>query len=513
MICSVLIPPGTEAAELSSAVQSGKQQKLSQEQFVAEVRKNYEMEDFPALDEMAFQARTGKERFPGAEWKLYVFYQALAWPKAGEAATDQEWQFHLYRLQKWVDLASDSMTARVALAGAWVEYARKARTSVHVWTDFDKQIGGKQYQERIRQAEKALTFDPKKMMAAFLARLKREFFPRTSSQLRSYCPHWYVVKLAIEQSRSWEWNRYNNFFAEGVSLEPAYYYLYTSKAVDLLPQHHGVKSQWEIFADNSARSLGDDEGDILYYLIVAQVRPYFDNTLSRNNFFRVNVVSWPRLLAGYKKLEAKYGTTSARLNEIALMASLAKQQVAAKSFFDRIGENWDVAVWGQRAAFDEFRSLANKSPLPEKVETTTWVNGPITSITPVTEKAELFGLRATVSSRVAIYQRSRDIAIEVLVENLSHRNPPPATYELNVPALWLTILDARKGGKELTLLPQAGYAQQISRSLKPGELARFTYRIDEALPAGEYKIRMKTVRSNELLIRISPPQKRQSRSR
>src|SRR5207253_6355094 len=164
---------------------SNVQEKQTQQQFIEEVRKNFEQENYSALDLAAFDVRESKERFPGAEWKLYVFYQTLTWPNAGAKATDQAWKVHLKRLQAWADKASDSMTARIALAAAWVEYAKKARTSASDWTAIEGQIGGKEYQERLKQAKKALEFDPVKLMSRFLTKVKREYSTKTSSQLRS----------------------------------------------------------------------------------------------------------------------------------------------------------------------------------------------------------------------------------------------------------------------------------------------------------------------------------------
>src|SRR5262249_4345810 len=157
-----------------------------------------------------------------------------------------------------------SMTARIALGGSWVEYAKKVRTDTKDWMSIDKEVGGKEYQARMRQAEKALVFDPVKLTVGFLKKVKREYSTKTASQVRSYRPQWYVVKLAVEHRRDWEWDRYNNLFAEGVALEPTYYPLYQAKAADLLPvpQGHGTKGQWESFADNSARSVGGKEGEI-----------------------------------------------------------------------------------------------------------------------------------------------------------------------------------------------------------------------------------------------------------
>jgi hypothetical protein len=71
------------------------------------------------------------------------------------------------------------------------------------------------------------------------------------------------------------------------------------------------------------------------------------------------------------------------------------------------------------------------------------------------------------------------------------------------------ILDARKRGQEITLMPQPDDAHPLNKELNPGQSARLTYRINFSLAAGDYKIRMKSLASNELLIRIGTvPRKR-----
>jgi hypothetical protein len=460
----------------------------------------YKQENFAALDELALQARTSKERFAGAEWKLYVFYQALTWPSTGARATDDDWKAHLNRLQKWAKDTPDPMTARVALASAWVEYAQKARTSNDTWTDFDGEIGGKQYQERLRQAEKALSFDPLKLAGRFVGKVKGELSGTTSSQLRSYCPHWYVVKLVLEQGRTWDWNRFNNTFSEGVALEPTYYYLYRTKAFNRLPRQHGSKREWEMFAEQAARTLGGQEGAVTYYLIVAHISRFFNNTLTESNFFQMNQIPWPRLLDSYKQLEATYGTSYVRLNEMALFASLAKEHAIAKLYFDRIGAQWDVAVWQDKAIFDSLKNLALAKAAPLKAAS--WM-GETESKQPAANYA---GLKATLSARTALWRRSDEVVIEALIENTTKQPLMLNTYQLNHPALALVILDAAGRKPSIIMPPQVSDARAYNKVLKPGECLRFTYRLNflrGPLPAGAYTIKLQALSSNELSIQIT----------
>jgi hypothetical protein len=504
----VLFAIQSVAAPLLPRTEAQAEEKQTQRQFIDEVRKNFEEENYDLLDSAAYVARESKERFPGAEWKLYVFYNTLTMPRSGAKASDQEWTIHLERLKKWTDKTSDSMTARVALGAAWAEYAKKAYTPAQDWMNAEGKIGGKEYQRRMTQARKALEFDPLKLTTAFFRRVKREYSTKTSTELKSYCPHWYVVRLAIEQAHPWEWGRYDNIFGQGVALEPTYYYLYQTKAADLLPVPlgRGTKGQWEAFADNSARTIGGKEGEITYYMIVSHVRRFFDSSLSQGNFFRDNLISGTRLLEGYKQIEATYGTSNFRMNEMALMASMAKQYAMAKVFFDQIGENWEPAIWKHQSEFDGYKALTvAKAPAGKGV-----VGGPYETVAvkpPPIPSASLSSLKATVFSRMAKYQKSQDVVIETVVEN-----PAAQACDLSIAALSLTILDPKKRQPEITLLPQPDDSNPISKALNPGQSVRLIYRVNFEIPAGEYRVKMKTLASNETPIVIgapaSPPRKR-----
>jgi hypothetical protein len=470
----------------------------TQEAFVAEVKKNFAAEAFDALDQAAVQARYRKERFPGAEWKLAVFYRTLTWPEAGLHAGDPEWKNHLARLQRWADKSADSMTARVALGAAWVEYAKKVRTDAVDWQAIDKEIGGKHYQSRLRQAEKALNFDPAALMSRIVGKLKSDFWPKTSTRLRSHCPHWYVVRLAVEQGRLWEWERYNNLFAEAVALEPTYYPIYALKATDLLPRNHGLTTQWEGFTTNSADQIGGPEGDITYFRNVAHVRPLFDNSVSQENFFRDHRIAVRRLIAGYEQIEARYGATSRQTNELALLLCLARNYAAARPLFTRIGENWDAAVWRNRAAFDGYRNLVLASAPPVKSA----------APAPAPPARTRAGLKAELTAATARFAKSEAVVIQAVVENPRDASDAADFAELGVAVFSLLIQDAHSRRPATILRPQS---DRLRTQLNPGELVDLAYRFNFSLPPGEYKIRMQSIPSNELLIRIGAPANKRER--
>src|ERR1041385_8348930 len=85
---------------------------------VARIRKE---EKFEELDCLADHARAGKERLPGGLWRIQQMYEGLRQPVPYSVhATQEDWTHLLQRLQKWVRMRPKSITARVALALAYL---------------------------------------------------------------------------------------------------------------------------------------------------------------------------------------------------------------------------------------------------------------------------------------------------------------------------------------------------------------------------------------------------------
>ncbi len=494
LCCLVSISGQTQAAAIRATQDSATQEKQTEEQFIAEIRQNFQQDNFAALDAAADQARESKERFPGGDWKLYVFYRTLTWPNSATLASDQQWKAHLNRLEQWKDKSTKSQTARIALANAWVEYANLAYSSredwidlAEDWTGFGKRKGGKEFSERLRKAEKALGFDTKSFFAGIAKGLKREATVKPDPKLPSSCPHWYFVVMALQRGRpSDEWRKYDAAFANGIAMEPGYYYLYQTRAFDLLPQNYGVKGEWENFAEDSAKRLGGNEGDIVYYMIVSYVMPRYVSRDGHGDFFRDNPTIWgQKIWDGYKQIEEGYGTSKYRQNEMALIASKAQQYAVAKILFDRIGEDWDERVWQKKAVYDGYRNMARAKA----------------STTATTLIKDLSVLKATLSSSLAAYQKSQDVVIQAVVEYPASESDSDSGLEVGMAAFALVIQDSNKRGQETVLLPQADGSQPV-KLIKAGGVIRLTYRINFPLPAGTYQAKMKSLTSNELRVRI-----------
>jgi hypothetical protein len=122
--------------------------------YATRVKTQLEQEHFKVLDDAAAADRFGKTRFPGGGWRLYTFYSAVESPREKAPATEAEWADVLDRLKRWSVQRPESVTARVALAYAYLNYAWQARGAGN-----DASVtpeGRRLFNERIKLAEEEL---------------------------------------------------------------------------------------------------------------------------------------------------------------------------------------------------------------------------------------------------------------------------------------------------------------------------------------------------------------------
>ena len=85
------------------------------------------LSQFDKLDALADSLRKTKEAYADGYWKLSVLYEAISEPRKGASAS--AWPALFDQLNLWAKVRSNSITARVALAEAWSNYAWNARVS------------------------------------------------------------------------------------------------------------------------------------------------------------------------------------------------------------------------------------------------------------------------------------------------------------------------------------------------------------------------------------------------
>jgi Domain of unknown function (DUF4034) len=275
-----------------------------------------EQEKFADLDCIADSAR--KEKFPGGFWKIHILYAGIDKPQLH--GTEEDWQTLLVRLQRWVSARPKSITARVALAGAYLGYGWQARGDG--FADTVSRTGWQLFEERLQKAKSILD---------------------EASSLPTKCPEWYLTMMLVARGQSWEKERVHDLFLKAIGFEPGYYYYYRAYAFSISPRWGGEEGESERFAQESADRLGGTQGDILYFQIASNMicRCVDDeNTLKR--------LSWPRIQKGYSELEKQSGNSLTNMNLLLYLAIKEADAIVADKLFQQVGDNNDEKVWNRK---------------------------------------------------------------------------------------------------------------------------------------------------------------------
>lgn len=302
--------------------------------YIATISSMVHQDRFDQLDCVGDRARANKERFPGGHWKIHEFYKGLFDPEPGKHATEEDWQDLMQSLQRWVHTHPKSVTARVALARAWIGYADEARGDGYADTVSEK--GWKLYGERTAEAEKALD---------------------EAAVLPVKCPEFYSVKFNIAENQSWGKERILALFDEASAFEPGYYYYGRAVAMLLEPKWFGEPGDTAKFLQDSADRIGGKEGDA-YYFLVASSKDVICGCQDQPK------LSLDRIERGYDAVEQLYGVSMLNLNQLASLALSVNPHrydaILADKTFQRIGAEWSKYSWDDEKTFDRMKNWARQ---------------------------------------------------------------------------------------------------------------------------------------------------------
>ncbi|MCU1302187.1 MAG: hypothetical protein JWQ87_2471 [Candidatus Sulfotelmatobacter sp.] len=291
-------------------------------------------EKFEQLDCLADHARLSKERFAGGAWRLHTIYVSLDSPVQYPVAhaTPAEWDVHLQHLQTWVTARPQSITARVALARAYLDYSYQARGEGT--SDTVSQNGWKLYKERSAEAERIL---------------------QEASRLSNKCPEWYTAMLMVAQNLGRSAAEARVLFDEAFKFEPDYFYNARLLANYLQPKWAGKAGETDRFMQEIADRIGGDQGDIFYFQ-VALTPGLICGCEDEPK------LSMERIERGFSASEKQYGTSMFTLNKIAFVAANSKDSnsILADKALTRIGEQWDEETWQKKENFDSTKQWATK---------------------------------------------------------------------------------------------------------------------------------------------------------
>jgi hypothetical protein len=302
--------------------------------YVNTIARMLKEEKFDALDYVADHARAGKERFPGGAWKLHTVYAGLSSPVQFPVthATDEDWEELIRQLQRWVSARPKSVTARVALAYAYLGYAHRTRGDGDANTVSEG--GWKLIRERTAEARRIL---------------------EEARSLLTKCPEWYVAVQFVARYQGWGAAEERALFEEANRLDPGYYYNAAAFAGNLLPEFGGKAGDTEKFVEQVSDRIGGEPGDIFYFQIATT--PGLTCSCDHNPN-----LSWERIERGFEAAEKQYGVSLLNLNRIAFLASHYGRldAVAADKALTRIGDQWNEETWETQKDFDSVKQWATR---------------------------------------------------------------------------------------------------------------------------------------------------------
>ena len=170
------------------------------------------------------------------------------------------------------------------------------------------------------------------------------------------CPRWYREMLYIGMVKGWSLDKFNEMYEEAIKSEPNYLQFYLVKSENLVPKWGGKPGDWQKFVDSlpsKLATLKTDESDIIYLVVV--INKINESSLGIN----WAMISKDRIRKGFADMEEKYGVDNFRLNQYAFVSCLIQDFTSAKEAFNRIGNDWNKAVWGQQT-FNQMKQFANQ---------------------------------------------------------------------------------------------------------------------------------------------------------
>jgi hypothetical protein len=290
--------------------------------------------DFHGLDAMAERLRRDRTTYAQGDWPITFFFDSIC--DLPKGTPEGPWQIQLEALRSWFQNDPDSITPRVALARALLNYAFVARGNG--WASTVTSEGWRLFDERVTEARRILI---------------------VAEYLDASCPVYFAMRLKLALVDGTPRDQYEELFNKSVQAYPTYSNFYRHKAYYLLPRWHGEEGEWENFAATAADNLGGEKGDALYAQIVWSMHDYrfFGNIL------RETKVDWPRLQRGLGALCRQYPRSIAAPSEYCAISGFATNgRQMMQSLFPALANRVDLSVWKTKEKFVQDRDWAFSQP-------------------------------------------------------------------------------------------------------------------------------------------------------
>jgi len=281
--------------------------------------------DMDGLEKAAAKVRESREALVSGRWLLSVFYLEVWTIPSDEKGAQAAIDF----LRSWVHQRPDSITARVCLARALVNYAWNAHPNSG---NEQNAAAWRVYNDRIAEAWDVL---------------------QQASLLKEKCPGWYEAAQGVALAQPWETGRFLALTEQAIKETPTYNQYYQNAERFLSPGARGDLAKW-IAAQ--ANTFPAPEGDLKYANFVWLA----DTALDSNSMsFAPGYLDWPRTQRGLEAWLRKMPNDPSLLSEYTRLAVMANDRETAHRLFTQLGGRYLAAVWGESSTFfDNARKFA-----------------------------------------------------------------------------------------------------------------------------------------------------------
>jgi hypothetical protein len=413
---------------------SDEEQEASESQLLMDGR-------FKALEKRAKDLLRTQEKNENGRIKLTVFYGDLA------VRTEPLLSFGVERslgqLEFWQRSRPRSVTARVALARAYIDVAWESRGGGFAWKVTDE--GWDEFRKNIQAASELLA----------------PLFPD-----RPEDPMYWSTLLRIAHIGGPAPASTDEILAAGLEIAADFFDLYQTEVMFLRPQWGGGRGEIERFAaqmsDRRAATLGDE--------LYARVAMHLYYAEPADKVFGEHAMKWPRVKSGMELVYERYPSRW-NLHMAARLACLAGDREEAHRLLTMEGAEYgdDVAgVWYNAERYDKHRAWAMRRPAGA------WVSLPIDEWPPlvlVIEPGE--NSPDDEGSRLGFVVRQPEgppLVITAITASVEKRGDPNVTLDLlarpNRVASWEVTSPGRMDG--FTNLRLLGSRKPRDVSIDPG---------------------------------------------
>jgi hypothetical protein len=300
----------------------------------ARIGKIVAQEDFAQLERIAEKNRSERDRLVGGVWKNYAFYNhGVAKPVFGRTPTNADYARQKAKIKKWQAAYPESVTARLAEAYLYLNYADTSR--------------GTELADKVSEAQwDAYGVGTEQAEAAVLE----------ASKFKEKDPAWYYAMQEIGHNEGWDKEHFRELFEQAIAFEPGYYHYYRAYANYLLPQWYGEPGDLLAFAEEISERTPEPNGSMAYFWMVGSIACYCQEAMNE-----LPKASYPKLKQGHSKVVKLFGESNLNANRFAFMAATFKDQASAHEAFAAI-QAMEPQIWYNEQVFVGARNWADAAP-------------------------------------------------------------------------------------------------------------------------------------------------------